>query len=143
MHQSYAFFLDLLDFCNFRSWFVHPCILPVYLGVSSFIINESLLLIKKKIYIYILLVLGRMYRLSSLWWASDGSSFRSILILRLSVRLDWDYKSKLFHYSTYFCYYLWVSLHFLALFMGPTILLQLTFTFIYSIFSNNFSVSTK
>ena len=45
--------LDLLDFCNFRSWFVHPCILPVYLGVSSFIINESLLLIKKKkIYIY-------------------------------------------------------------------------------------------
>lgn len=33
----------------------------------------------------ILLVLRRIYRLSSLWWASDGSSFRSILILRLTV----------------------------------------------------------
>ena len=29
-------FLDLLDFCNFRSWFVHSRILPVYLGVSLF-----------------------------------------------------------------------------------------------------------
>ena len=53
------FFWIYLTFCNFRSWFVHPCILPVYLGVSSFIINESLLLIKKSyaffllIYIYI------------------------------------------------------------------------------------------
>lgn len=33
----------------------------------------------------ILLVLGKIYMLSSLWWASDGSSFRSILILRLTV----------------------------------------------------------
>ena len=39
-------FLDLLDFCNFRSWLVHPYILPVCLGVSFFIINEFLLLIK-------------------------------------------------------------------------------------------------
>ena len=37
----------------------------------------------------------------------------------------------------YFCYYLWVSLHFLVLFMGPTILFQLTFT--YSIQQKNFS----
>ena len=26
--------LDLLDFCNFRSWLVLPCILPVCFGVS-------------------------------------------------------------------------------------------------------------
>ena len=31
-------------------------------------------------------------------------------------------KYKLFHYSAYFCYYLWVSLHFLILFMCPTVL---------------------
>ena len=32
---------------------------------------------------------------------------------------------------------------FLLLFMSPIILFQLTFTFIYSTFSNNFSVSAK
>ena len=52
-------------------------------------------------------------------------------------------KWKLFHYSAYFCYYSWAPLHFLALFMSHTILFQLTFTFIYSIFSNNFSDSIK
>ena len=45
--------------------------------------------------------------------------------------------------STYFCYYLWVLLHFLVLFIGSTVLFQLTFTFIYSTFSKKFSVSTK
>jgi len=35
------------------------------------------------------------------------------------VRLDADEKLKLFLYSVYFCYYLWVQLHFLALFMSP------------------------
>ena len=56
---------------------------------------------------------------------------------------DWDEKLKLFYYSTYFCYYSWVSLHFLVLFIGYTVLFQSTFTFIYSIFSNKFSVSAK
>ena len=60
----------------------------------------------------------------------------------LSVHLDKDEKLKLFHYSTYFCYYLYM-LHFLALFMKPTVLFQLTLTFIYSTFSNNFSILTK
>ena len=35
------------------------------------------------------------------------------------------------------------SITLLALFMGPTVLFQLIFTFIYSTFINNFSVSTK
>ena len=52
----------------------------------------------------------------------------------LSVRLVWMKFAGLFYYSTYFCYYLWVSLHFLALFMDLTVLFQLTFTFIYSTF---------
>ena len=43
--------------------------------------------------------------------------------------------ANLFYYSAYFLYYLWVSLNFLVLFMGSTILFQLNFTFIYSIFS--------
>jgi len=48
----------------------------------------------------------------------------------------------LFYYSAYFYYYLWVLLHFLILFMDPTILFQVTFTFIYSIFSKkNFNFS--
>ena len=42
----------------------------------------------------------------------------------------------------YFCYYSWVPLYFFVLFMDPTILFQLTFTFIYSTFSKkNFSFS--
>ena len=40
--------LDLLDFCNFRSWFVLPCILPVCLGVSFLISMISYYLSKKK-----------------------------------------------------------------------------------------------
>ena len=35
------------------------------------------------------------------------------------------------------------SLHFLVLFMSPTVLFQLTFIFIYSIFNKIFSVSAK
>ena len=52
-------------------------------------------------------------------------------------------KVSLFYYSTYFCYYSWVILHFLVLFMGLTVLFQLTFTFIYSTFSKKFSVLAK
>ena len=61
----------------------------------------------------------------------------------LNVYLDWDGKLKLFYYLAYFCYYLRVSLHFLVLFIDPTVLFQQIFTFIYSTFSNKFSVSTK
>ena len=46
--------------------------------------------------------------------------------------------ANLFYYSSYFCYYSWVPLHFLKLFTSLTILFQLTFTFIYSIFSKSF-----
>ena len=42
-----------------------------------------------------------------------------------------------------FCYYLWALQYFLILFMGLTVLFQLTFTFIYSTFSKKLSVSTK
>ena len=51
--------------------------------------------------------------------------------------------TNLFYYSAYFFYYSCTLLHFLVLFMDLTVLFQLTFTFIYSIFSKNFSVSTK
>ena len=46
----------------------------------------------------------------------------------LSERVDWNEKLKLFHCSVYFCYFSWVLLHFLALFIGPIVLFQLTFT---------------
>ena len=58
----------------------------------------------------------------------------------ISVRLAWIIFSNLFYYSAYFCYYPWVTLHFLVLFIGPTILFQLIFTFIYSTFSKKFLV---
>ena len=61
----------------------------------------------------------------------------------LSVRLVKIIFANLFYYSAYFCYYSWVSLHFLVLFIGPTILFQLTFTFIYNTYSKKFSVSAK
>ena len=58
--------------------------------------------------------------------------------------------ANLFYYSTYFCYYSWASLYFLVLFMGPTILFQLIFTFIYSTihephytFNQKFSILVK
>ena len=38
----------------------------------------------------------------------------------------WRWLKKL----TYFCYYSWIPLQFLVLFMGPTVLFQLTFTFL-------------
>ena len=63
--------------------------------------------------------------------------------LTLSVRLTWIIFINLFYYSIYFYYYSWVLLHFLVLFMGLTILFQLTFTFIYGIFNKKFSVLTK
>ena len=62
---------------------------------------------------------------------------------KLSVRLANIIFANLFYYSAYFCYYLWVPLHFLVMIMGPTILFQLTFLFIYSTFSKTFSVLTK
>ena len=37
--------------------------------------------------------------------------------------------TKLFYYLVYFCYYSWVSLYFLILFIDLTVLFQLTFTF--------------
>ena len=51
--------------------------------------------------------------------------------------------ANLFYYSTYFCCYSWVPLHFLVIFMSLTILFQLTFIFIYNTFNNKFSVSVK
>ena len=61
----------------------------------------------------------------------------------ISIRLAWIIFSNLFYYSAYFCYYSWVTLHFLVLFISPTILFQLTFTFIYSTFSKKILVSAK
>ena len=40
--------LDLLDFCVFCSWFVYPCILPVYLGASLFWYQWILITYQKK-----------------------------------------------------------------------------------------------
>ena len=42
--------------------------------------------------------------------------------------------ANLFFYSSYFCYYLWILLHFLILFIGLTILFQLTFN-LFTVFS--------
>ena len=39
--------------------------------------------------------------------------------------------ANLFYYLAYFWYYSWALLHFLILFMGPTVLFQLTFFFFY------------
>ena len=49
-------------------------------------------------------------------------------------------KDSFFYYLVYFCYYSWVSLYFLILFLSFTILFQLAFIFIFSTFSNKFSV---
>ena len=66
-----------------------------------------------------------------------------VKILRCSVNLASLFFVNLFYYSAYFYYYLWISLHFLVQFMDLTVLFQLIFTFIYSIFNKKISVSTK
>ena len=48
-NQHFSTILDLLDFCNIRFWFVHPCILPVYLGVSLFWYQWILITYQKSI----------------------------------------------------------------------------------------------
>ena len=65
------------------------------------------------------------------------------LFMILNVCLASLFFANLFYYLVYFCYYLWVSLYFLVLFMGLTILFQLTFTFIYNTFSIKCSVLAK
>ena len=45
--------------------------------------------------------------------------FSAVSKRTLSVCLGSNENYKLFHYSAYFCYYSWVSLHFLVLFMFP------------------------
>ena len=47
------------------------------------------------------------------------------------------------YYSVYFYYYLWVSLYFLIQFMGPIVIFQLRFSFIYNTFGKKFSISVK
>ena len=69
--------------------------------------------------------------------------FAKVLEIKLRLRLALVEKCKFFYYLTYFDYYSWVLLHFLVLFMGPTILFLLDFSFIYSIFSKKFLVSIK
>ena len=51
-----------------------------------------------------------------------------------SVCLDTNEKLKFFYYIAYFCYYLWVLLYFLVLFMDPAALFQLTFI-LFTVFS--------
>ena len=48
--------------------------------------------------------------------------FRSHKMVIYSARLDRTENLKLFYYLTYFFYNLWISLHFLVLFMGSIIL---------------------
>ena len=46
-NQHFSSILDLLDFCNVRFWYVRPCILLVYLGVSLFLISMNLFYLSK------------------------------------------------------------------------------------------------
>ena len=44
----FLLFLDFLDLCNLCNWFVLPCILPVYLGVSLFSLSMNPYYLSKK-----------------------------------------------------------------------------------------------
>ena len=55
-----------------------------------------------------------------------------LVICRLNVYFAKIIFINLFYYLAYLCYYSWVLLHFLVLFMGLIVLFQLTFTFIYN-----------
>ena len=66
-----------------------------------------------------------------------------MLIFFIKLHLYSLFFANLFYYSTYFYYYSWALLHLLVLFIGPAILFQPSFTFIYNIFSKKISVSHK
>ena len=65
------------------------------------------------------------------------------ILLILSVRLAWLNFASLFYYLAYFCYYSWVPLPFYVLFTGPTVLIQLTFTFYLKYFQQKIFSSAK
>ena len=66
-----------------------------------------------------------------------------LLQKQLSVRLGWVEIFSLFAILAYFCYYLWVPLHVLILFMSPIVLFSLFFNLFFYTFSKKFSISTK
>ena len=47
LNNPFSSILDFLDFCNVHFWFVLPCILSVYLGVSLFLISTNLYYLSK------------------------------------------------------------------------------------------------
>ena len=67
---------------------------------------------------------------------------KKILIVKIAygICLYW---AVFFFHLIYFCCYLWVLLHFLVLFMSPTVLFKITFKFIYRTFSKKISISVK
>ena len=80
----------------------------------------------------------------TIWLEKEWKLLRKWFVtLKSSVYLASLFFANLFYYLAYFCYYSWVPLQFFVLFINPTILFQLTFTFIYSTFSKKFSVSAK
>ena len=66
-----------------------------------------------------------------------------MLIFFIKLHLYSLFFVNLFYYLTYFYYYSWVLLHFLVLFIGPAVLFQPSFTFIYNIFSKKNLISAK
>ena len=66
-----------------------------------------------------------------------------MLIFFIKLHLYSLFFANLFYYSTYFYYYPWALLHLLVLFIGPAILFQPSFTFIYNIFSKKNLISAK
>jgi len=90
-----------------------------------------------------------VYEISSIFFIDmDFAIFlfkkkKSLICFNLNACLAKIIFANLFYYSTYFCYFLWVLLHFLVLLIDLTILFQLIFIFIYSTFSKKISVSAK
>ena len=80
----------------------------------------------------------QMYTVLNNWKRDFKSRFQLFYCV---FGLEW--KIKIILLFSLFLLLFMTSLYFLVLFMGLTVLFQLTFTFIYNIFSNKFSVSAK
>ena len=85
-NHPFSSILDLLDFYNVRSWFVHPCIPPMYLGVSLFLISMNLCYLSKKIKkIIVTLEMQKLWPKTSIrkkkrWLAQEGGNTSCILL---------------------------------------------------------------
>ena len=99
--------------------------------------------ISTNIYLYLQYFQQKVFNFSKISGSQTNPKSYFLLLLFFYTLIGLSVLFQLILLFNLFLLLFMVSLHFLVLFMGLSILFQLTFTFIYSIFSKKFSISVK